>query len=318
MKNVLKIIIFIANFVIIYIIFSYFFLPKINLYKYGMYNTSLYEILKKKKNTIDTIVLGDSLVYSSVSPMEIYNEYGYTVFDCAEPAQILSDTYEYFKIAMDSQNPKVVIIEPNIFFRDANKKPWYNRPLKIIKNALPLVKYHNNWKKILFKTGKVNNWTNITKGYKKNKKIKASINFDYMNKNLKNDPYIEDKDYATIPVNNYEYINKIVDYCKERNIKIVLISFPSQRSWNYEKHKVIKKISKEYNLEYKNLNFENEIKIDWKKETKDRGEHLNDQGAKKVSKYVGNYLKEINIVPNHKNEKGYEEWDKASKYYMNS
>ena len=117
MKNVLKIIIFIANFVMIYIILSYFFLPKINLYKYGMYNTSLYEILGEKKNTIDTIVLGDSLVYSSVSPMEIYNEYGYTVFDCAEPAQILSDTYEYFKIAMDSQNPKVVIIEPNIFFR---------------------------------------------------------------------------------------------------------------------------------------------------------------------------------------------------------
>ena len=136
MKNTIKIIMFITIAAIIYMGLSYLFIPKLNIKKYGMYNTSMYELLAEKQNTIDTIVLGDSLVYSAISPMEIYSKHGYTVFDCAEPAQIMSDAYEYYKIAIDSQNPKIVIIEPNMFFRDPKEKPWFNKTLKILKNTM--------------------------------------------------------------------------------------------------------------------------------------------------------------------------------------
>ena len=40
--------------------------------------------------------------------------------------------------------------------------------------------------------------------------------------------------------------------------------------------------------------------------------------AHKVSSYVADYLKETGLVKNHKGEKGYEGWDKALKYYLNS
>ena len=314
MKNTIKIIMFITIAAIIYMRLSYLFIPKLNIKKYGMYNTSMYELLAEKQNTIDTIVLGDSLVYSAISPMEIYSKHGYTVFDCAEPAQIMSDAYEYYKIAIDSQNPKIVIIEPNMFFRDPKEKPWFNKTLKILKNVFPLVKYHNNWKNLFF--GK--NWGHINKGYIKILHTKSGFEYDYMAEELNDNPYVKGKYKAIIPSKNNIYIKKIIEDCKKRNIKVLLLGVPSQRCWNYEKHKVIMKLSKQYGVEYINLNLDDRIDIDWKKETKDRGNHLNYLGAKKVSEFLGNYLNSTNIVESHKHKKGYEGWDQVLKTYMKS
>ena len=71
-------------------------------------------------------------------------------------------------------------------------------------------------------------------------------------------------------------------------------------------------------LAYLNLNLVDELNINWEKETKDRGDHLNYSGAKKVSDFIGSYLQSFDLLTNHKNEKGYEEWDRAVKYYMNN
>lgn len=306
MKKFLKIFLFFIVFIILFIIFSYLCLPKYNLHKYGMYNTSMYEILGEKENTIDTIVLGDSLVYSSVSPMEIYDKYGFTVFDCSEPAIILPDAYNYFKVAVESQHPSVVIVEPNMFFRNSEKRPWYNKPLKILKNSFPLFTYHNNWKKLFFKDD--NGWINIGKGYKKNTKVKPTRNYNYMDE--------EKTSIHNIPSANYKYIKAIISYCKKHNIKLIFMGLPSQKSWDYNKHVKIKKLADENNITYVNLNFPHIISFNWKKESKDRGSHLNDVGARKNSEYVGNYLKRLNLVKSHKNEKGYEDWDKALELYL--
>ena len=307
MKNLIKSIIFVLIFIVIYIGLSFIFVPKNGLKKYGIYKASLYEILAENRNTIDTIILGDSLVYSSVTPMDIYGKYGYTVFDCSEPAQVIADTYEYLKVAVESQNPKVVILEPNILFRDPKKRPWYNKPLKIIKNYLPLISYHNSWKRLLNIDTVNPHVVNAEKGYKRNIDVNPSYNYDYMRLNNKS---------QRIPNDNFEYLEKIIDYCKKNNIKLVFMAFPSQKSWNYKKHEKMEEISAFYNIEYINLNLIDELNIDWKTETKDFGSHLNFYGAKKVSNYIGEYLNSLNIIESHKNKKGYELWDKAYSDYI--
>lgn len=309
MKNLFKSIIFVLIFVIIYMFFSYLFLPKANLSKYGIYNTSMYEILGEKSNTIDVAVIGDSLVYSSISPMDIYGEYGFTVFDCSEAAQILPDAYDYFKIVVESQKPKVVLVEANIFFRDVNKRPWYNKPLKIMKNSLPLVTYHNNWKNMLFPDKKINGWTNVSKGYKKITDVKSSKKLNYVEKtNIKKE----------IPVANYDLIEKFIESAKNNNIKLIFIGFPSQKSWSYSKHMRMQYLAAQYNITYINFNYSDIVNINWKKDTKDYGDHLNDYGAKKISKYIGKYLDKLNLLTDHRNDKEYDEWNKAYNYYINN
>lgn len=305
MRKFIKFLMFGLLFFALYFLFAIMFLPKANLHEFGIYKTAQFEILGEKKNTIDAVVLGDSLVYSSISPMEIYGKYGYTVFDCAEAAQILPDAYAYYKAAIQTQKPKVALIEANMFFRDAKKRPWDNTYQKILKNSLPLFKYHNNWKTLF--NGDINGKANILKGFKKNIKVKSSENSDYMRTTLKKSKLLQ---------SNFKYFKKFVKYSKENNIKLIIIGLPSKKSWNYAKHKEIEELTKEYNLPYINLNLEAGINIDWEKDTYDRGNHLNYSGAKKVTAYIGNYLKKLSILKNHKNDLDYYEWNKAYHEYL--
>lgn len=304
MKNLLKSILFVTILIIMYFFFSYLFLPKDNIKEFGLYKTSLYEVLGEKPNTIDVVAIGDSLVYSSICPMEIYGNYGYTVFDCAEPAQIMPDAYEYYKVALESQKPKIAIIESNILFRDASKNPWYNESLKVLKNSIPLILNHNNWKKMIFSDfGLVSE----EKGYRSNKDVRPSENKDYMRASNKT---------KTIPDANIDYLKKIIKLSKEHNVKLVFVGLPSQKSWSYEKHKKMEEVSKEFGLEYINLNGNEDLKIDWTQDTKDRGDHLNFYGAKKVSKFIGEYLKNTDLLEDHREDPKYSELNELYQKHM--
>lgn len=302
MKNLLKSILFIAIFIFLYYGFSYALLPKENIKDFGLIKTAQYEILGEKKNSIDAIVVGDSLVYSSVIPMEIYKNFGYTVFDCAEAAFILPDAYDYYKVALESQRPKVVLVGANMFFRDTRKRRWYIKYERMLKNIMPLLNYHNNWKNILFSDYGI---MSIQKGYKLNKTQIPSKPKNYMEKN--------NKEYKLIDANK-EYLKMFVDLANSYNTKLIVIGFPSQDTWNYQKDQAIKKLSEEYNFTYINLN-NYDLNIDWVTDTKDKGGHLNYYGALKASEFVGNILRDTNLLTDHRKDKNYKLWDRALERY---
>ena len=302
MKNLLKSTLFISIFIFLYYGFSYLLLPKENIKNFGLIKTAQYEILGEKKNSIDAIVIGDSLVYSSVIPMEIYKNFGYTVFDCAEAAFILPDAYEYYKVALESQHPKVALVGANMFFRNTKKRRWYIKYERMFKNIMPLLNYHNNWKNILFSDYGI---MSIQKGYKLNKKIIPTKPKNYMEKN--------DKEYKMID-ENVLYLEKFVELAKTYDTKLIVIGFPSQDTWNYQKDQAILNLSKKYDFTYINLN-NYDPNIDWESDTKDKGGHLNYYGALKASKFVGNILKNTNLLEDHRKDKNYKLWDKALERY---
>lgn len=308
MKNVLKSILFAFILLVLVETITFLFLPNINLKKYGIYNTAAYDILEEKEDTIDVVALGDSLIYSSINPMQIWNDYGYTVYDCAEPAQIISDAYENLKVAIDSQHPKVVLFEANVLFRDPKKKAWYHHVIKRIQNFVPIYKYHNNWKK-LFLDNDDKSWINSNKGYKYITKIDGSTNKNYMK-------------YSTtvrkIPEGNLEYFEKILKLCEENNIKFVLVSTPSQVSYNYPRLTAATQLAEKMNFEYIDFNLDNPLNIDWTIETKDNGGHLNYLGAQKVSTFLGDYLNKIGLLEDHREDSKYNSWHDAYLIFKNS
>ena len=302
MKNVLKSIIFCIIFLILLIASIYFLMPHNKFKDYSFTNVLDYEILEEDDDTIDVLFVGDSLVYSSVSPMEIWNEFGYTSFDCSTPAQLTETSYEYIKIGVERQHPKIIFLEANVLFRDPAKRTD-ERKLKDFYDRYSLFdKYHDNWKDYLSYGKKINS----TKGYYYISRINEAASKNYMENKNKTE---------NIPSVNLEYFNKIIDLCKENNITLILFGVPSMKSWSYAKDKKIKEISSDYDLTFIDLNINNMLNIDWKTETKDEGSHLNYSGAKKVSHYLGKYLYDNKLVENHKDDKKYDEWDIAySKY----
>ena len=300
MKNVFKSILFIVILIALIDLLNWFLIPSFN-----PFSKNNFEIASEKEDTIDVLFLGDSLVYSSISPMEIWNEFGYTSFDCSGAAMIMPDAYEYLEYAVEREHPKVVMMEANILFRDPAKRDLATSLASKAKEIMPIITYHNNWKNYLVK-GTMENWINVYKGYKYITKVKSGKNEDYM---------IYNKEKELIPKGNYKYFEKMIELCEKNNIKLILIGCPSQLSWKYTKHNTATKIAKKYNLEFINLNTLN-IGINWVKDTKDRGAHLNNSGSKKVSIFLGNYLKDNNLAIDHRNDKTYEDWNTAYSLYL--
>lgn len=302
MKWYFKVIIFLIILAILIEGVSILFMPNLsNLGQFGLFKKTQYDILDEENDTIDTIFLGDSLVYSSIIPMDIWNDYGFTSFNCSIPVQTIDNTYKYLEVAIDSQHPKVVMMEADILFRDSRSRAKYKNELTKLKNLIPLLKFHNNWKQI--GKGKV---LNIYKGYKVNLTVKPSkIKHRVITPSVRK---VDFKEY------NLEYFDKMVELCNKNNIKLILLSNPTLSNWSMEKHNSFEELAKEKNIDFLDLNYK-DLDIDWELESKDAGRHLNYYGAKKVSAYLGEYMKSLNILEDHREDKKYDDWHKAYKIY---
>ncbi|MBR4694399.1 MAG: hypothetical protein IKP07_06250 [Bacilli bacterium] len=303
LKNGLKSFLFGVIFLLLALGISYILTPKYNLDKYDIFTVSGNKLLWEEKDTIDIIFLGDSLTYSGISPIDLWHEFGYTSFDYGYPAQKITTSYEDLKIAIDTQHPKVVMMEANVLMRDPAKSPRRYAAMKQQDSYLPIITFHNNWKKVLFTNVKDSlgyNWIDPYKGLLYIYKTKPGDVGDYM---------VNDVDGpAKIPEGNYEVLLKIKKLCDDNNITFILMSAPNGKSWHYGRYLAAKETAEKLGVPYLEMNLNDPIHIDWNTDTKDYGEHLNYRGAKKTTTYIGNYLKEQNLVKDHRNDPEYENW----------
>lgn len=141
----------------------------------GMQQVSANGILSEKKKTIDMLVIGDSESYSSISPMQMWAEHGFTSYVCGTPKQSLHDSYQFIQKALKTQQPKVVILETNGLFR----KYSINQFMKAKgKDLFPIFEYHNRWKKLKsddFKNEIHYTWDETLKGYRYSDNVNPSI-----------------------------------------------------------------------------------------------------------------------------------------------
>ena len=309
MKRIIKCIIFVAIFLIIIAILSKIFIPKNNTLEAGIGKRKqpASGILTEPENTIDVLVLGDSESYNSYIPLELWNQYGFTSYVCGTPAQRISNSYEYLKSAFNTQKPKIVILEANNLY---TKNGVVRRIKEYIDKKIPAFEYHDRWKSLskedFYKSSEYTEIVN-DKGYRYSNKVRIvkkskRENFMQVNENAKN-----------IPGYNKNNLKEIKDYCDKNGAKLILYSSPAPANWSYDKHNGIEKCAKDSRIEYIDLNLKvDELQINWKEDSQEkRGEHLNYTGALKVTNYLGNYLKEHNELPDHRQDEKYSLWNEA-------
>lgn len=282
-KKLLHVALFFVVLVVLLLITSqlFFFFGKKSAGKVQDRNTNITGIQVEKENTIDVLVLGDSLSYTSISPMQLFDETGVTSYVVGQHAQRVFETYTALERGLETQNPKVVLIETNLFYRYKGNETQ----LKIfedVQNVFQIFRYHNVWKQMFYdatdtrcdyKGFIIRDWANAYKGRS-----------NYMDSSSPKSSK-EVKKYV------YEYMDKMVALCKERNIPILLFSAPSPKCYNSEKHNGLVEFAQKYDVDYIDLNeYVKDIGIDWKKDTTDKGDHLNLYGAQKVTTYMSNYL----------------------------
>ena len=308
LKRVIGVIVFVIGLIAMLFAGSYLFIPKNNMKEFGMEESLANGILGEKEQTIDVLVLGDSESYSSISPMEMWKKNGYTAYVCGTSGQTLDYTLTLLQRTFEKQSPKIVILETNAIYREIISS---SETITKLSNYFSIFRYHNRWKSLNWNDFKGNvkfTWTDECKGYRFNQTVDPVKATDYM-KVTKEQIHIKEK--------NLNYINEIKSLCDDNGAQLIFLSTPSTINWNYRRHNGIQALADAINCEYVDLNLVNhKIGIDWEKDTRDKGDHLNHFGAVKVTAYLSEYLAKKNILTDHRDDPEYARWENAWEKYQ--
>lgn len=264
-------------------------------------------VSEEPEQTIDVLVAGDSESYTSVSPMDLWKKTGIAAYDCGQPGQRIQETYYMLKTAFKTQSPKLVLFETNTMFRDPgflkNVQLSLTEPLGYY---FPVFRYHNAWKALFDGPGGLKN---SYKGFEiRSKVVSYEGDEEYMK---------ETKEKSEIPQIVKIYMEKIRKLCRKNGADLLLVSAPSPKNYNCKKHNALKEYASKHKIPYVDMNMNyREIGIDWKKDSYDRGDHLNIHGARKVTEYIGKYLTENYRLPDRRNDDGWKEWGELADQYF--
>lgn len=328
-KNILKFTIFMSIVFFLIIKLGYLFTPK---WTNGKSQGQIYTIkgfYQIPVNSIDILFLGDSSIYKSISPMEIYESTYIKSYNYSVSSARLYMMYYQLQDILKYQKPKVIFIDTLTFFYEEKEEETERRKsfdyLKFSKTKyemindpvfeanfddkisyyFPLFRYHSRWQEIKIKDIlNINkNYYPINKGYVMTSNIKPNKDqYKYMNPQNRK---VKMKDYVK------KYFYKMINLCKDNNIDLIFLGIPDKRAWNYESSKLMEELSKETNTIFLDLNDKDKYPINWETDTEDGGMHLNILGAEKITKYVTEYIVSNYTFDNKKDKK----WDEDLKKY---
>ncbi len=272
---------------------------------------------KEKKNTIETIFLGPSTILSCVNPMMLYEEFGLCAYNLATEQQPLGASYYWLEEAyrLHPQTLKTVVLgaselrdEPgeNAFHKAVDNmqlsKAKYNMLLDYydgdvsdaISALLPLYSYHSRWDSLTIQDFDKHNYNpvNGSRGYSFSSRVCGWIS----NPKLKMQELAldENAEPAKLVDEAVQYFEKMVNFCNEKGIKLVLIKAPAN-NWSSSLHNAVSNLAKSHNIEYYDFNFSPYYdQLDYVDyfDTSDGCIHMNYYGASKFTNWIGKYLVE--------------------------
>lgn len=288
---------------------------------------------EEKDNTIDILFFGSSPIYAGITPIIMWDEVGLTGVNFGISLQNAMCNYYQLIYALQKQTPSVVVLDFSALFEDRKadedlyevtyRKVAETLPDKRLKYAMikditldnenqnilsyyfPLLRYHGRWNEISkkdFSPAKV--YMNYSKG---GLLSDARTSIDPIGERYYN------LDEISISQYSLQYYKKIIDLCKEKNIRILAVSLPVlDKTFNYARYDVLREFCSEYGIDYINYNskeYLDDLNLDLDLDYYDSG-HMNISGSLKVSKDLGRRLKELYDLVDHSQDSAYLEWEK--------
>lgn len=297
MGKAMRSILFLGFLVLVLLGASWVFLPKNNTPEAGMRDILANGILAEPENTLDYLVLGDSLAMTGVNPWTVWRDQGYTGYVCAATGLDPEGAAGFLDTALKHQQPKVVLLEAHQLYKALTPLESGTRR---ISRLIPVLEYHDNWK--FLKPAQALQpvcYDNpmVERGYYLRKAVSPAAPGDYMDPKDGDDP---------IPEQSLRILGRMADRCRDQGITLVLFSLPSPANWSDAAHRAVEAVSENMGLTYVDMNRE-DLGLDWSRDTLDGGDHLNDQGAEKASAFLGCLLEGYGLEDRREDEK-YERW----------
>ena len=265
----------------------------------------------------DVLFVGDCEVFEHFSPVTLYNEYGITSYIRGGAQQFVWHSYYLLEDALKTETPKVVVYnvlalkfgEPqNEAYNRLNLDGmrWGSAKLGAVRVSMtegenpmsyvfPLLRYHDRIDKL----------TNEDLAYWFSNGDPVSFKGFVMHTGVDPATEIPKERYdPKLPESSMEWLSKMAALCEEKGVSLVLIKSPSiYPEWHSEWDAEIEAFAKSHGLRYDNMIEENDaIGIDMQTDTYDQGQHLNLDGAEKLSRWFGAILQKEFGLKDHRGE----------------
>ena len=269
-NNILKAAAFLSVLAILIIAASLAVKPKYGeVYDISKTNRKQIAVSAEKKDSIDVFFAGDSVVYRSISPLQLFADHGFTSYDLSDSALRLCDAVSMVETAYEKHSAKVIVLETDALFTDASPhRDVYAHPANALEDLLPIFHYHvfyKTWLPSVAAESSTVDLHNLLKGFEYTDSVIAyEGSADYMK---------EGPSRARMSKECLDYLNELHSFAKEKGAELLLVSVPRPLGWNDARHDAVADWAEKNSVSYTDLNKE-DIGIDWKTDTMDAGDHM--------------------------------------------
>ena len=288
----------------------------------GAYYSSMESFYDLEEDLIDVLFLGSSHCYCSVDNTLLWDEHGIGSFSLAISGQDLASSYHCMAEALKTQTPEVICVEmygatfhgyqvEGNMYRNTLPYKWSLNGYHAVKSIVEEEKQED----VLLR------WPIIHTRYAELQKedfVKSNVPY------LGYDPVFEVghvdelKTYhgdEAEPIGEEEelWLRKIIALAEDADIELCFFVAPYVTSEYWQKnYNYVKQIAKEHDVAFINMtDMQEELKLDLSQDFCDWA-HTNHNGAKKVTGYLGQFLKDNYELKDRREDERYALWAENS------
>ena len=291
-----------------------------------------------KKDSVDVLFLGSSHAVNGFNTQELYDRFGFRSYSLASEQQNLLTSFYWLEEALKYQSPKVVVLDAFMAFphiseeslnaveattrkafdymkwgevkRDAVKAICeYDESQSLLSYYLPNIRYHARWTglenedfEFAFDTSPELKGTGVLLGSCGNDRYGTFTTSE------------SDSEMADMAPVMLEYLEKINSLCKEKKIELILTMTPAI-DYNLKKNTAMRAFAAKHALafyDYNDTGVYTAAGLNFGEDMADI-EHANIRGSVKITDYIGQRIKETQLVETTADA----QWEKSKDFYQN-
>lgn len=300
---------------------------------------NIQEFYSLPKNSIDLLCIGSSQIMNGFVAGEFYKNYGITAYGLGTCSQPVYAAYHWLLEMEKYQSPKMILLEISRLYGN-NVHANYVKAFTEMKNTSPIkfkalkgldltteefisfysdvYTFHDRFNELT-----KDDYTYLIGGNRQTYLGAALSERLFDEYELEGEDFSFDEGGSATELSidqNIEYFEKIVSYCKEKEIELVLFK-TTKIDWTAGHHTGVMELARQHGIPFIDLNLSEaveEIGFDFEKDFIDP-EHYNYYGAVKATKYIGEFINENYNLPDRREGKDHNpEFHKKYEEYIHA
>lgn len=307
--------------------------------------TRLMGFYEMEGNTVDVVLVGTSVTFSSFMPMEAWNEYGIAAYDYCTNVQFENSLRHSVKEIMKTQSPKLIIIDiaPFVYQHSAGEFLEQENKDKFIKYNIDSMSYSFNRMQLVHEINQESNgdmysflyyFFDICRYHTNNPSLEQYDNayndvnrgYGYLAKNkgaaLDTATFLNDDGKEKELEGCHEaYLGDLLSYTDQLECDVVFycapVIFADDRGIDqYARKNYIKRVVEDRGYVFWDLSMDVEtIGLDYDNDFWSIN-HFDSLGAEKITKYLSKRIVDTYDIPDRRKDIQYSNWNEDYQYWI--